>query len=768
VRLELLPGTVLDQKYRIEKQLGKGAMGAVFQATHLGTMRPVALKVVAPKLAGNPEFVQRFKREAEAAGRLSHPNVVNVTDFGVTQVEERDLAYLVMEYLDGQTLADYLLVNVRPTFNFLLDVMDQTGLALDAAHAAGIVHRDLKPSNIWLEPNHRGGCNVKVLDFGIAKLVNPAVQNRAIATDAVETLMMARPEADATVAMDAAGMEKLLATPSHLKTTFGTLLGTPAYMAPEQCSGFDTDLRADVYSLAVIAYQMLCGRLPFEGETLGQLIKQQIQSAPQSPREHDGTVPEALAGVVLSGLEKDPGRRPPTAGTFATRLRAASEGELGLLRQSKDLFNTQIGPFMAVLLVCLSVVVVGIVPIRWAAGWAAHSKLAPDGVLVAMLGGCLSLLLLFAFQLYKAAGMLILKHASETGQFRSAGGLALRALGAGLGDLLRTQLLSAIDLRPSSWRGNILWPVVWAAEGLSGKAAIARSRQLCATLPGASLALVVRQYAPALVGPLAIPSWMALLDSTGSLLHFALKEVLAGSPLGWMCLLEPILFGIMFARNGQAFSLLYWSALRCRHEGTEITLPAASRDDRRKPARGVRPGTLLGVVLPAVMLALIVARYNVSAAVEAMNDASSDGRRTALLKLIDGGLGVEQRLPGKETALFDAVRGGDERLVAELLKRGAKVNVANRDGTTPLLQAAETGRNELARMLLDRGASVDVSDRDGRTPLMVAAMRGNLALAQLLLERGALAVRMDTNGKTAAAYAAEEGYGELAGLLSRK
>ena len=101
MQLESLPGSVLDQKYRVERQFGKGAMGAVFQATHLGTTRPVALKVIVPKLAENLEFAQRFKREAEAAGRLTHPNVVNVTDFGVTRVEDRDLAYLVMEYLEG-------------------------------------------------------------------------------------------------------------------------------------------------------------------------------------------------------------------------------------------------------------------------------------------------------------------------------------------------------------------------------------------------------------------------------------------------------------------------------------------------------------------------------------------------------------------------------------------------------------------------------------------------------------------------------------------
>jgi len=137
MRLDSLPGSVLDHKYRIDQQLGRGATGAVFQATHIGTMRTVALKVIVPKLAAQAEFSQRFKREAEAAGRLRHPNVVNMTDFGVTHVENDDLAYMVMEYLDGQTLSAHLKSDPRPSLNFILDVVDQAALALDAAHQAG-------------------------------------------------------------------------------------------------------------------------------------------------------------------------------------------------------------------------------------------------------------------------------------------------------------------------------------------------------------------------------------------------------------------------------------------------------------------------------------------------------------------------------------------------------------------------------------------------------------------------------------------------------
>ncbi len=175
--VDLAAGTVLDGKYRIERRLGKGGMGAVYLATHLGTTRPVALKVIVPQLAGNAEFFARFRREAEAAGRLRHPNVVNVTDFGVAlrpgaAAGDRDdeIAYLVMEYLGGQTLAQLLAERGRLPLETVVDVVDQVALALDTAHGLGVVHRDLKPENILLESNRRGGFNVKVLDFGVAKL----------------------------------------------------------------------------------------------------------------------------------------------------------------------------------------------------------------------------------------------------------------------------------------------------------------------------------------------------------------------------------------------------------------------------------------------------------------------------------------------------------------------------------------------------------------------------------------------------------------------
>src|SRR5579872_3390725 len=163
-------GHILDGKYRMDKQLGAGGMGNVYLATHLGTTRVVAVKVIAPKWAADAHFLARFQREAQACGRLRHPNIVNVTDFGIARAEWGQIAYLVMELLDGQTLSSFQETHPRPELPQVADLLDQIGLALDEAHRHGIVHRDLKPENIWLEPTGRGSYTVKVLDFGVAKM----------------------------------------------------------------------------------------------------------------------------------------------------------------------------------------------------------------------------------------------------------------------------------------------------------------------------------------------------------------------------------------------------------------------------------------------------------------------------------------------------------------------------------------------------------------------------------------------------------------------
>src|SRR5215208_994230 len=181
-------GEVLDEKYRLEHLLGKGGMGAVYLATHLGTERYVALKLISPQFMRNNEFVERFKREARAAGRLRHPNVVDVTDFGFARVKAGQVAYLVMEYLDGCTLGDVLSEEKHLPLEWVADILDQVCSAVHEAHQQGIVHRDLKPDNIWLEPNRLGSYRVKVLDFGIAK-VGEAIVATPATDDATATII---------------------------------------------------------------------------------------------------------------------------------------------------------------------------------------------------------------------------------------------------------------------------------------------------------------------------------------------------------------------------------------------------------------------------------------------------------------------------------------------------------------------------------------------------------------------------------------------------
>jgi serine/threonine protein kinase len=771
MRLESLPGSVLDHKYQIDRQLGKGAMGAVFQATHLGTMRTVALKVIVPKLAAEAEFTQRFKREAEAAGRLHHPNVVNVTDFGVTRVENGELAYMVMEYLDGQTLSAYLKSEPRPSFNFILDVVDQTALALDAAHRAGIVHRDLKPSNIWLEPNHRGGYNIKVLDFGIAKVsgASAAAQPIPLGNDA-ETIVMAPASAPDVDEPETPTLlttpSHLLTTPSHLRTTVGTLLGTPAYMAPEQCQGAEVDFRADIYSLATIVYEMLCSRLPFQTEDYKQLVRMQVSETPQPPSERDPSVPADLSNAVMGGLAKNPADRQRSAGAFATLLRSVAEGELTPIRKSKDVFHAHTNCLFPILLGDVAIVLTLAAPFWVTAHVLYGAKAASQQALILAVDLVFFTLMFFGGQLYKAASFMVLQDAAEKGQFLPRARAVLSALIRGLPALLRTYGVNLLQWSPRSFRENLLWPIVWAREGRSGRDGLERSRQLCGSLSAGTLtALVVRQIAPAALGVLLFPSIMSL--TTGRLgLQFIVREELAGSRFGIFCLVYPLFFMLFYVNFGAASTFLYWTALQSRGEaGGDVILPGAIRDEKRRGSRGVRPATLIWGAIPFVMVAMLLFKIAVLDSGSVMEDALNDGRRAAVLKALNSGLSVDYRDSGDETPLFEAVRVADNQLVEALLSRGANVNARNRNGSSALIQAAVYDRQDLARLLLDHGAALNAVNNDGRTALMIAAMRGNLPMVQLLLGRGADSKRTDSHGKTALSYAQEEGYAEIAALL---
>src|SRR5215207_3665822 len=217
---------LLDDKYQIEQLLGQGGMGAVYRATHLGTKRTVAVKVIHPQLSTHDQFVARFRREAEAAGRLRHPNVVDVTDFGVAQTTGGPVAYLVMEYLDGCTLAEIVAKEGTLPIYWTIDILEQVCAGVEEAHRAGIIHRDLKPDNIWLEPNGHGGHTVKVLNFGLVKLretahtASTAPPTSQLPATETETLFRGTSEESATL------IKSLPAQDANL-TAVGSVMGTP-------------------------------------------------------------------------------------------------------------------------------------------------------------------------------------------------------------------------------------------------------------------------------------------------------------------------------------------------------------------------------------------------------------------------------------------------------------------------------------------------------------------------------------------------------------
>ena len=330
-------GQVLDGKYRIEQLCGRGGMGIVYRATHLGTGRAAAVKVMAPAIAGSSEFLERFRREARAIGMLNHPNIVDVTDFGLTHVFGQKIAYLVMELLEGQPLAERIRERGKLSLPETVIILRQVAAAIDEAHRAGVFHLDLKPDNIWLQAG--SSIRVKVLDFGLADLHDclqvtenhPTDHDRRVDTFQENQSFPVQPRSlfsvieDDTLLLDNSPPVSAPDFPrreydepqSTLVSRYGVIMGTPAYMSPEQCRGERLSKASDIYSLGVIAYRMLTGELPFKARVM----------------------PPGVDQVIREALAQDQFSRPANAGAFVFRL----ELEIGkgdwIRRQARALYK---------------------------------------------------------------------------------------------------------------------------------------------------------------------------------------------------------------------------------------------------------------------------------------------------------------------------------------------------------------------------------------------------------------------------------------------
>ena len=308
---ELQPGMIIRNKYEILGRLGIGGMGVVYRGRHLTFNEFCAIKIVNDAIAGDANFLQRFQTEAVVTRKLRHPNAVRVDDFDYT---DDGRPFIVMELVEGKNIGEILHEEGPLRVPRAVRVAMQAARALGVAHKLGIVHRDIKPGNIILATDQQDQETAKVLDFGIAKLLESA--------------------GDAKPGMTMTGM----------------MVGTPLYMSPEQFmgkkAGDDIDGRTDIYSLGVVLYQMVTARLPFEGDTLYSLMMQHMEGNPRPPHElvPELNIPESLSRVILKAIDKSRDKRFQTAEEFIAGLDQAESDQATNVPRASAVVETEPAP----------------------------------------------------------------------------------------------------------------------------------------------------------------------------------------------------------------------------------------------------------------------------------------------------------------------------------------------------------------------------------------------------------------------------------------
>ncbi len=759
--MDQLLGRILDNKYLVEKLLGKGGMGSVYLAIHTGTKRPVAVKVIAPQFMRNRELLIRFQREAEATGRLSHPNVVNVTDFGVTVIDTTPVAYLVMEYLQGETLYDRLAQEPLPPPALALEILEQISLGVTEAHSHGILHRDLKPQNIWLQPDGRGSYIVKVLDFGIAKLADPSALTMELPElEAAPNDEPAPADENATqaIAINETGITSAFAESSGFTTTVGATLGTPAFMSPEQCAGRAVSERSDLYSLAMMAYMMLAGELPFKGNAR-ELIEQQISLTPEAPHSKNPLLGEMVSRVVLESLSKDPDYRAPTCHSFVARMRAAVEGEVHLLKESRSLGSGNSGVWFSVLLTAMVPSLILLNGLRYLARLAVDRQFLADWqafVIVLIV----HLSLAYMSLVWADIGM------TRWMRYIRTHDVSLKAwfvqVPGSLTFLPRALVASTFTRSPIR---HALAHIIVVLEDATSPQARDRSERLLTGHEHIALALLVRRFAVAWLVALYLPVVFILSQAPVKVMF---HEYL-GDGFGNALSVASFSFMPIYGSFLMAWSMLYDRARRGIGEVADTPSRHLSRS-KSVVGNRLRLGTKLWASVPALFLAAMILLpalgYNETFG-KNFGNAVLEGRLKDAKDYLSKGFDPNDGRGPNRNPFRQAIENGDPAMAQLLLDHGVHVD-GSPDAAGPLHYAVIRRHPAMISFLLDHGAKSEVFDNTHDTPLSLAAKSGQLDAVRILLARGAKRDTKDVDGKTPLDHAREQGHADVVKLLEAK